>query len=220
MIETFEKNDALDDMIAALTQDGVFMVNNFVSNIDPLTCNVKKLCSNGRDYGFGKAYRGPSISKFKNGPILKTFDSSLIHNIYDAYPKAKRNEFGYAVFATHDYKTTPFDQMGRNGYLHWDRIWFLKFMVYCNDVNNDNGAFSCCPGSTALGAKMRSEVSGTADDDKNRLEIDYPMVASKQKLVPIKAKAGTLIVFDTDTFHMGGRVKEGHERLVVRMHCR
>ena len=54
---------------------------------------------------------------------------------------------------------------------------------------------------------------------KNRIELDYPELLETYPPEPIEAKAGTLLVFDTDIFHKGGQVEEGKERLIVRLHC-
>ena len=54
---------------------------------------------------------------------------------------------------------------------------------------------------------------------KNRLELDYPELYDPKKLIPVEGKAGTLIVFDSDLFHQGGKInKKGLERIVLRMH--
>jgi len=54
---------------------------------------------------------------------------------------------------------------------------------------------------------------------KNRIELDYPELLEEYPSEPVEGKAGTLIVFDTNTFHKGGLVEEEKERLVVRLHC-
>ena len=42
----------------------------------------------------------------------------------------------------------------------------------------------------------------------------------KYKLIPVEAKAGSLIVFDSDTLHRGGIIKKDNlERLIIRLHC-
>ena len=42
---------------------------------------------------------------------------------------------------------------------------------------------------------------------------------TRQSLIPVEGKAGTLIVFDSDVFHQGGKInKKGAERIVLRMH--
>ena len=56
-------------------------------------------------------------------------------------------------------------------------------------------------------------------DVKNRIELDYPELYDESKLIPVEGKAGTLIVFDSDLFHQGGKInKKGAERIVLRMH--
>jgi ectoine hydroxylase-related dioxygenase (phytanoyl-CoA dioxygenase family) len=50
----------------------------------------------------------------------------------------------------------------------------------------------------------------------NRIQEDE----LKYKLIPVEAKAGSLIVFDSDTFHRGGIIKKDNlERLIIRLHC-
>jgi hypothetical protein len=51
------------------------------------------------------------------------------------------------------------------------------------------------------------------------LEVEFPEVIDEYPPEAVNGTAGTLIVFDTDTFHMGGRVEENKSRLVVRGHC-
>ena len=34
----------------------------------------------------------------------------------------------------------------------------------------------------------------------------------------VEGKSGTLIIFDTDTFHKGGVVEKNKERLIIRLH--
>ena len=57
------------------------------------------------------------------------------------------------------------------------------------------------------------------EDVKNRIGLDYPELVDQYPCEPVEAPAGTLIVFDTDTFHMGGKCDEGKERLIARLHC-
>ena len=105
----------------------------------------------------------------------------------------------------------------RNG-----RNWFLKFFIYLTDIDKSCGAFTICPKSRQRGAELRNEAhkrSKNYHDVKNRIELDYPELLETYPPEPIEAKAGTLLVFDTDIFHKGGQVEEGKERLIVRLHC-
>ena len=76
-------------------------------------------------------------------------------------------------------------------------------------------------GSRGLGMHLRTHAWGAKDYEgvKNRIELDYPKLLEEWPCEPVEAPAGTLIVFDTDTFHKGGKCDEGKERLIVRLHC-
>ena len=62
-------------------------------------------------------------------------------------------------------------------------------------------------------------IAKSFKDVKNLIELDYPELYDESKLIPVEGKAGTLIVFDSDLFHQGGKInKKGAERIVIRMH--
>ena len=130
-------------------------------------------------------------------------------------------KFCHQVIATHDYRTDK--GLGRNGYLHFDRTHEFKFFLYLRDCKASDGPFSCVPGSHRLGAELRRTAwkeNREYAKVKNRVLFDYQNMGSyKSKIVPILASAGDLVIFDTDTFHMGGLTKGG-ERLIIRSHTR
>lgn len=119
------------------------------------------------------------------------------------------------IFVTHEYKT---GSKARNNFLHFDRLRSLKVLVYLTDVGLQDGPFSLVKGSHTTGMKLRRGFSSFNDyeEKKNRIDIDYPEI--NYDLRPITGPAGTTVVFDSDVFHMGGDVKEGGERLIVRSH--
>ena len=106
------------------------------------------------------------------------------------------------------------------GYISIDH-WRLKFFIYLTDVDKSSGAFNCSVGSRPFGRELRNHAWGVKDYEgvKNRIELDYPELLEEWPCEPVEAPAGTLIVFDTDTFHKGGKCDEGKERLIVRLHC-
>ena len=74
-----------------------------------------------------------------------------------------------------------------------------------------------------LEKKLRiQEKDNIYRNKKNRIKIDHLKLYNdvKDKMVPIFGQAGTLIIFDTDIFHMGGTVSSGHTRKVCRLHMR
>ena len=119
------------------------------------------------------------------------------------------------IFITHEYKNTAIE---RNNWLHFDRLRCLKAMVYLTDVEKGCGALSIAPNSHLKGRELRREFQNmnSYEDKPNRIELDYPelMVDPHE----ICAPAGSLILFDTDSFHKGGDVAKNKERLIIRSH--
>lgn len=221
MYKRFDNIPDTNDAIKILKEDGIFIVKDFVDHKDIRTFReeVKSLCLNsGGHYEFGRNYRGGDLDSHKNSPTLhKYYSSGWIEKVTQEFT----GEDGKIdrIFATYDYISGG--KLARNGYLHFDRQHCLKFFIYLDDINESNGAFTCCIGSNKDGYKLRKdswEKSDEYQEVKNRPELDFPEIAKKYKQVPIEEKAGTLIIFETDTFHKGGEVLEGNERLVVRSH--
>lgn len=215
-MKTLKSGSCIDEAVSALREDGVFIVPNFAKEVEELREYVFGLCKT--KYEFGKAYRGGKLS-VQHDKIKNLFSNRWIRDIAKNYSKTNNN-FGESVFATHDFVPRDFNNFGRNGYLHFDRIWYLKFFVYLTDVTKDDGALSVCPGSVSEGFRLRGKLKGDYNSRKNRIEIDYPHLLKKYKPFPIEGDAGTMIVFDTDCFHKGGNVAPGHSRTVIRLHCR
>jgi len=106
-----------------------------------------------------------------------------------------------------------------NNYLHFDRLRCLKAMVYLKDIENkDFGPFSYVPKSNKKGYELRhsfKEVSNY-ENKKNRIDVDHKEIYEEP--IPVLGKKGTLILFDTDTWHLGGVIKNQKERKVIRSH--
>lgn len=225
-----------------IVEEGIFKVSSFLDT-NELTALKKEVAvyhkTNGNHYPFGTTYSinnitGLPYSSFQkkvfSKPWMKELFLALNHNVSKGYFDS--------IYSTHDFK---FDEgVGRNGYLHFDRNRSLKFFFYLNDVNEENGAFFIQPNSHKLGRKLRERAWGRLipcpkdnlikkillklfgkqfSNIKNRIEIDYPELYDSNKLIPVVGKAGTLIVFDSDIFHQGGKINQkGLERIILRMH--
>lgn len=169
------------------------------------------------DYEFGKA------TKFFRQQTNKTlirdvFGSSNMDNLSKAY-LGRSHDSNREVFITHDYKHD--NGLARNGFLHFDRIYTFKYFIYLSDVNENCGPFSIVPKSHIKGRQLRTKTSGQYEEQKNRILLDYPELGyTNNDVVQILGNAGDLMIFDTDTFHMGGAVKKGNERLIIRGHTR
>ena len=100
---------------------------------------------------------------------------------------------------------------------HFDRIPTLKFMLYINDITVNNGAFELSA-STHHWVKRNFPLPRPSYDDfeyfKKTRKLPKPII---ENLKPIEGKAGTLIIFHTDTIHNQGIVNNGECR-IIRSH--
>lgn len=218
MIQNYNVNHNVDEMVDTLRSEGVFLVNDFISDneIDQLHSDVKLLCENqGGHYEFGRNYRGGHLSKHPKS-VIDAFNRPWMKDLSSKY--MGKNNYGDNVYATHDFISNK--GLARNGWLHFDRNHCFKYFIYLTDITQDSGAFSCSPGSISKGKELRENAwkAKNYNNVKNRVELDYPDLLEQYPSIPVEAKRGTLIVFDTDCFHKGGEVKEGNERLVIRLH--
>ena len=209
MVKTLSYDAPIPDMFNTLMEDGVFKVDNYLDGdiLQQLHDDVLDKCTNeAGHYEFGRNYRGDNIFTYPtDGPIFQVYTNPWMQELHRQYTNSSQR-YGMNVFATHDYKYEG--ELARNGWLHFDRHWRLKFFIYLI-------------GSREKGAALRKAAwsSPTYEDVKNRIGLDYPELVDQYPCEPVEAPAGTLIVFDTDTFHMGGKCDEGKERLIVRLHC-
>ena len=213
----------IQDMIEVLKKDGVFIVENYIQGdmLKQFHDEILNLCEEkGGHYEFGRNLRGPNLEGFPPDSITRqVYDSDWMRYLYSHYT-GQNQGYCSAIYATYDYKSN--EGLARNGWLHFDRSNCLKFFIYLTDIDKTNGAFSCSPGSRSKGKELREKAwaSKNYENVKNRIELDYKELISEFPSIPVEAKAGTLIVFDTDCFHKGGLCEEGKSRLVVRAHCK
>jgi len=236
------KSLEISKLKSILDQKGIFKIDSYLTllELDSLKSEVLRYHkTNGKPYPFGSTYAINDPKRLPNESLQKIFFSKpWMKELFLTYNNKISKGFFNSIYSTHDYK---FDgSIGRNGYLHFDRNVSLKYFLYLNDVTKENGAFFIQPNSHKLGKELREKAWGrfipTPNDNllkkvllklfgkhfsviKNRIELDYPEIYDSKKLIPVEGKAGTLIVFDSDVFHQGGKInKKGAERIILRMH--
>ena len=210
-------------IIEQVQKNGIYILKNVIEDSFVQSLKHEVLCElkdEKYDYEFGKARNFGHLSSFPDSSDIKDFFlDPWFRNV------AWRNyignfDFGQCVMATHDFK---FDgSMARNGFLHFDRGHCFKFLVYLTEVTENDGPFMYLPGTNQLGSQLREKAwnDKVYDEVPNRIELDYPELGLTSKdCIPMTGPAGTIAIFDTDTFHMGGLVKNG-ERIVLRLHCK
>jgi len=220
MYSILKKDDNINLMYDTLKNEGVFVIPNYLNEKDNKELSdemLKRLEKSQRKYEFGKCYRGDYNSIFKNdSPLKRVYDVAWMKKLTAMYkPKAS---FGDCVFSTHDYVST--DKWERQAWLHFDKQNSLKFFIYLTDVEEGCGALTVAPKTHILGKELRTKWSSNEYEKKRRLENTIQSELEDYEIHPIYQPKGSLIVFDTDTFHKGGVVEDGKSRLVVRLHCK
>tara|TARA_B100000282_G_scaffold296782_1_gene280047 strand:- start:3796 stop:5361 length:1566 start_codon:yes stop_codon:yes gene_type:complete len=162
-------------------------------------------------YPRGKSFKA-SAEVSKNVFSQETKDvyaNKMVQEIFSSYGVKLQD-----VFITHEYK----QDTARNNYLHFDRLRSYKILTYLTDVTDADGPFSLVRGSHTFGRDARRSFQNQPnyEEKKNRIDIDYPGIT--YELEPILGPAGTTIIFDSDVFHLGGKVNENHERVIIRSH--
>jgi hypothetical protein len=223
-IRDLTANASPQEVVDLLKLDGIVRISNYLANVDDLKKDTLSVIAEaGGDYPFGKNVKtGPWLNPISKHPYIhKVYDSDWMRDITDRY-LGKPNRYREGVFITHDFKSE--DGLGRNGYLHFDRTRAFKFFFYLTDcLTLDDGPFMCYPGTQILGRDLRQAFDPKLPYAKrpNRLDIDYVGLGyTAESATPVYGKAGTLLIFDSDVFHLGGKVAKGHERLVLRSHSR
>lgn len=125
----------------------------------------------------------------------------------------------YEIYATNE--TNPEVTVAPK---HFDKLWTLKYMLYLEDVGPGNAPFGVVPGSMNDSRGIFRSIF--EDNGISRLSTSddlYQSMANNDPgpvddVIPIIAPAGTLIVFDTDTYHFSPAVQEGCERKILRSH--
>ena len=94
---------------------------------------------------------------------------------------------------------------------HFDRVRYLKMMIYLDDVSL---------GSGPIYLKKKSPK----DLEEKRQKILFHEIIPGMNVLqhdadykPILGDAGTCIIFDTNCPHYGGQQSPGHERRVIRL---
>lgn len=218
---TLPLNTDPDKVIEFVREHGIAVFPGYISDQSLLkqakeeALNETQKASDG--YKFGKAQRyGPNV--LNHMPAIRQIISDpRCLKLEKSYGLTRQN-----VFVTHEYK--PDVEWDRNGYLHFDRTFTFKLFFYLSEVDQKCGPFSAIIDTNKLGRELRIKElhkNPAYEGVKNRLALDYPELGyTEDDGVPVLGPAGTLIVFDTDTFHKGGIVQEGHHRIIMRTHNR
>ena len=165
---------------------------------------------NGKKFERGAVYRTSNILELPENIFQLVYNE----DIKNVFTKLSSDIRCREVFITHECKT---DILTRPNQLHFDRLRSLKVMVYITDVNEKCGPLSVVPGSHKKSCLLRRAfIKMPYENRLNIIKKHYPhLYESPTKICGGK---GTIIFFDSDVFHLGGKNEIGHERKIIRSH--
>lgn len=192
-------------------EDGFLVLDNFY---DIEECHLQTANEIMSDYNYkiGRRHVCNNPSKFNNN-LREVVLDDRIYNFFNSLEE-RENILCRDIMLTNEFKH---DIMERNKWLHFDRWRSYKAMVYLSDVTTSDGPFSVVRGSHKKGAELRRSFSHMRYENRpNRIELDYPELY--QEPLKLIGTSGTLILFDSDIFHLGGKIEKDHERTLIRSH--
>ncbi len=234
------------EVIDSLRHEAMIATSEFANYLNPYgPCSRFSLTplpdnlSVSRDLVNGK-HLSPLPQQFQSSRAV--IEGELLRKITETYLGSSSGFMEVVAFARDHIP----DHQAVYGKLHFDRRHQLKFIIYLNNADEENGAFGCIPGSHRLGRELyyrawRQTLRLRTDDP---LEIERAAFAVSEdepvyRLVPcifenepkigpyepkrdrltISGAAGTLVAFDTHLLHYGGFVKQaGGERWTLKGH--
>lgn len=226
LLKRYKKNFHINEVISSLKSDGIIILDSYFDDtfIDKLKeeydlilnkkddPNDKSIYTHvNKDFMFVKAILLNKSNKVQKFKCLKDiFEDKNFYLLASQYFKKK---FYYQKFFLVNTKYC-YDQNEylnkKNTYIpHSDELNFLKFFVYLQDTNEDNGCFFALPKSQVENKKNRKKW---ISDGNQRNHRDKEVYEKTDELLPVIAKKGSVIVFDTDVTHKAGKIKS--EKLV------
>ncbi len=224
-----------DEILGKVNTDGIVILDNYVENLTEVkksfinifdkikdkqeVVHDKKWASFGQ-YSNGKAIRIYPKAYSQYTELVGLYSTPFFKNIAEAFYNGNV-DFGMQYFMTHEYHVIDEKKLPRNAFLHFDPYQALKFIIYLKDTDASNGAFRYIPKTHIRGKELREKHCQTNKGKQKAYRIDYHEDVNENDIQHAEAPAGSLIIFDTDTFHGGGIIKKaGAERMVLNFHCR
>ena len=214
ILKNQKKNISIDlkDIIKELNNNGIIIIRNFLKSpnlylkkIDSLMnhpkCWKDDTGSDNRLYGIDKYYKEFSM----------VFEDNLIKSIYSNYIGEVKESYVMANKVI--YKK---NNLGSGQGWHKDNIARqLKFMVYLNDVNSENGPFQYLLKSQKLKQKLNIDIKeNKLINNSNRIPNINPYL-KQFELYEAIANAGDLLVFDSSGIHQGKPIQSGYRYAIT-----
>lgn len=154
--------------------------------------------------------RGKKVTQYSK----KQLRSGLLLDVYQRVEQLISEQADYSVHFSKlwcvesNYENVDVSQLP---YLpHFDRLRFLKVMIYLTDTDQENGAFFAAESNVSTVELQRRKLP------LNHKEQYLNDASGLGEFHSVDGRAGDAIIFDTNCPHYAGAVSEGKERRVLR----
>jgi hypothetical protein len=219
---TRSRDTPIEELLEVIREYGIVVIPQYVENEDErsaLETEHGRILSMPKSDWINPTVKGRMVRVTRSGisrdrlpATAKFFNQPWMGELARRYLGRKNVAVNWQIFVGRDVvgsRSVASD-------LHFDVVRHFKYFYYATDTTVRNGAFTCIPGSHKLTPNIRRQRRITYQDLSTSREL--PVEAAGEE-VPIEGPTGTLIIFDTETFHRAGTVLEG-ERHIMRGHCK
>lgn len=207
-------SEEIKNVITELDKNGILIIRNFLKSPKYYIGKIEYLIDHPKCWKdqAGSDHRLNGIDKVDKD-FAKIFDNDFLNEIYSNYI-GEINE-SYVMANKVIYKD---NNLGSGQGWHKDNIARqLKFMIYLNDVNSENGPFQYLLKSHTLNKKIKIDIKENKfSKNSNRISNIKPYL-DKFQLFEAKANAGDLIIFDSSGVHRGKPIQKG-ERFALTLY--
>jgi len=214
----------IDIIYEQINTQGYYIFNNYISNIEEIENEFNIIINDQNNLfdlntGKNKCLRTNLNSNYlnvKNFPnICNNFNTQFIINICKKFNiNFNSDRDNKTTFIHQDYESLDTN----NTYPHFDFDRKLKFYLCVSDVDTTNGCFKVFPNKLDMVLQLRNNSKRNNIFNKyhklfNGIHIEI------NEMKPLIAKAGDLIIFDTNCIHAGGDHFELNKcRKIIRLH--
>lgn len=217
-------NNNIDEICDKIKTQGYFVCKNYISNVEKIDNEFENIINNetnnfDKNTGKNKCLRtnlGDNYLNKNNFPeiyknLFNISTMKICKNFGIDFVKDKKDTFIHK-----DYESLN----SNNTYPHFDYDRKLKFYLCVSDMDITNGCFKVLPNKL----DMVNEIRNSGNMRNNIFNENHQLYTGTQhieisELTPLEAKAGDLIIFDTNCIHAGGdKFEDGKFRKVIRLH--
>ena len=216
-------NKNIDEICDKIKTQGYFVCKNYVSNIEKLDNEFENIINKpnkfDRNTGKNKCLRTNLNNNYLNKTNFPEIHQNLCNNFIQEI--CKKNGINYAKDGKDTFIHKDYECLNTNNtYPHVDYDRKLKFYLCVSDMDTTNGCFKVLPNKLDMVNEMRKS-RGRRNNIFNENHKLYNGIQHIEisELTPLQAKAGDLIIFDTNCIHAGGdKFEDDKFRKVIRLH--